>query len=186
MSGDVEKILFTERQIKKRVGEIARTVDGLYKDKTPLCVGILKGGIIFYSDLVRRLTVPAELDFMAVSSYGSGAVSSGKLKIKKDLDKSVAGRDVIIIDDIMDSGFTLANLKALLAERGAKSVVIVTLLNKKARRTYNISPDYSCFDVGDEFVIGYGMDYDERYRSLPYIGVLNPSVYARGVEGNIV
>ena len=110
---------------------------------------------------------------MVVSSYGSGTVSSGKLKIKKDLDRDVAGRDVI------DSGFTLANLKALLLERGAASVKIVTLLNKAARRAYDIAPDYNCFDIEDEFVVGYGLDYDEQYRHLPYIGILKRSVYEK-------
>ncbi len=177
MNADCERILFTEEQLRGRVAEVAREVDGLYKGKRPLAVGILKGSIIFYSDFIRCLTVPVELDFMAVSSYGSGAVSSGKLKIKKDLDRDVRGRDVIIIEDIIDSGFTLANLKELLKERGAESVRIVTLLDKKGRRKYDISPDFNCFEVDDEFVVGYGLDYDEMYRSLPYIGILKRSVY---------
>ena len=116
---------------------------------------------------------------MVVSSYGSGTVSSGKLKIKKDLDRDVKGRDVIIVEDIIDSGFTLANLKQLILERGAASVTIVTLLNKACRREYDIQPDYNCFDIDDEFVIGYGLDYDEHYRSLPYIGILKKSVYEK-------
>lgn len=183
MNDDVEKILFTEKQLKKRVTEVAKEVDKLYAGKKPLCVGILKGGIIFYSDFIRHLTVPAELDFMAVSSYGSGVVSSGKLKIRKDLDRDVKGRDVIIIEDIIDSGFTLANLKQLLTERGAGSVRIVTLLDKKTARKYDIAPDFNCFEVGDEFVIGYGLDFNEHYRSLPYIGVLKRSVYESPAAG---
>lgn len=179
MHSDCERILFSEEQIRARVAEVASEVDKRYVGKTPLCVGILKGGIIFYSDFIRHLTSPVELDFMAVSSYGGGAVSSGKLKIRKDLDKDVKGRDVIIIEDIIDSGFTLANLKRLLLERGANSVLIVTLLNKKGRRSYDISPDFNCFDIENEFVIGYGLDYNERYRSLPYIGVLKRSVYEK-------
>lgn len=179
MHKDCERILYSEEQLRNRVREIAEQVDKLYRDKRPLCVGILKGGIIFYSDFIRHLTVPVELDFMAVSSYGSGTVSSGKLKIKKDLDRDVTGRDVIIIEDIIDSGFTLANLKALLLERGAASVIIVTLLNKKARREYDIAPDFNCFDIENEFVIGYGLDYDERYRELPYIGILKREVYEK-------
>ena len=123
--------------------------------------------------------MPVELDFMVVSSYGSGTVSSGKLNIKKDLDRDVAGRDVIIVEDIIDSGFTLANLKALLLERGAASVKIVTLLNKAERREYDIEPDYNCFDIENEFVVGYGLDYDEQYRHIPYIGILKPSVYEK-------
>ncbi len=116
---------------------------------------------------------------MAVSSYGAGAVSSGKLNIKKDLDRDVKGRDVIIVEDIIDSGFTLANLKALLTERGASSVTIVTLLNKAERREYETAPDYNCFDIENEFVIGYGLDYNEQYRHLPYIGILKRSVYEK-------
>lgn len=179
MHKDCERILFSEEQLRSRVKEVAREVDKLYKDRRPLCVGILKGGIIFYSDFIRHLTAPVELDFMAVSSYGSGTVSSGKLKIKKDLDRDVKGRDVIIVEDIIDSGFTLANLKALFLERGAASVIIVTLLNKKGRREYDIAPDFNCYDIENEFVIGYGLDYNERYRSLPYIGILKREVYEK-------
>lgn len=180
MHKDCERILFTEKQLRERVKEIALRVDAALTGKRPLVVGILKGSIIFYADFIRHLTAPVELDFMVVSSYGSGTVSSGKLKIKKNLDREVKGRDVIIVEDIIDSGFTLANLKAYLLEQGAASVMIVTLLNKKGRREYDISPDYNCFDIENEFVIGYGLDYDEQYRSLPYIAVLKKSVY----EGN--
>ena len=179
MHKDCERIMLTEDQLRARVKEVALQVDEIYKDKRPLVVGILKGSIIFYSDFIRFLTMPVELDFMAVSSYGSGAVSSGKLNIKKDLDRDVAGRDVIIVEDIIDSGFTLANLKALLTERDAASVMIVTLLNKKDRREYDIAPDYNCFDIENEFVVGYGLDYNEQYRSLPYIGILKRSVYEK-------
>lgn len=179
MHKDCERIMLTEAQLRSRVKEIAEQVDKVYEGKRPLVVGILKGSIIFYSDFIRHLTVPVELDFMAVSSYGSGAVSSGKLNIKKDLDRDVKGRDVIIVEDIIDSGFTLANLKALLTERGASSVMIVTLLNKEGRREYDIEPDYNCFDIENEFVVGYGLDYNEMYRSLPYIGILKRSIYEK-------
>ena len=179
MHKDCERIMLTEEQLRSRVKEIAEQVDRVYEGKRPLVVGILKGSIIFYADFIRHLTVPVELDFMAVSSYGSGAVSSGKLNIKKDLDRDVKGRDVIIAEDIIDSGFTLANLKELFKERGAESVMIVTLLNKKDRREYDIAPDYNCFDIENEFVIGYGLDYNEMYRSLPYIGILKRSVYEK-------
>ena len=179
MHPDCERIMLTEEQLKARVKEVALDVDREYDGKRPLVVGILKGSIIFYADFIRFLTMPVELDFMVVSSYGSGTVSSGKLKIKKDLDRDVAGRDVIIVEDIIDSGFTLANLKALLLERGAASVKIVTLLNKAASRAYDIAPDYNCFDIEDEFVVGYGLDYDEQYRHLPYIGILKRSVYEK-------
>ena len=177
MHKDCERILLTEEQLKTRVREVAEEVDKVYQGKVPLVVGILKGGIIFYADFVRHLTMPVELDFMAVSSYGSGTVSSGKLKIKKDLDRDVKGRDVIVVEDIIDSGFTLANLKALLMERGANSVCIVTLLDKESRRTYDIRPDFNCFPIEDEFVVGYGLDYNEQYRHLPYIGILKREVY---------
>ena len=179
MHKDCERIMLTEEQLRTRVKEVALAVDARYRGKRPLVVGILKGSIIFYADFVRCLTMPVELDFMAVSSYGSGTVSSGKLKIKKDLDRDVKDRDVIIVEDIIDSGFTLANLKALLLERGAATVAIVTLLNKKERREYDIAPDYNCFDIENEFVIGYGLDYDEQYRNLPYIGILKREVYEK-------
>ena len=179
MHKDCERIMLTEEQLRARVKEVAEQVNGLYKDKRPLVVGILKGSIIFYSDFIRHLTVPVELDFMAVSSYGSGAVSSGKLKIKKDLDRDVKGRDVIIVEDIIDGGFTIATLKPLLLERGAASVTIITLLNKLERREHDIAPDYNCFDIENEFVIGYGLDYNEQYRNLPYIGILKRSVYEK-------
>ncbi|MDE7181534.1 MAG: hypoxanthine phosphoribosyltransferase [Clostridia bacterium] len=179
MHKDCERILLTEEQLKARVKEVAEKVDKDFQGKRPLVVGILKGSIIFYADFIRFLSMPIELDFLAVSSYGSGAVSSGKLKIKKDLDRDVKGRDVIIVEDIIDSGFTLANLKALLKERGAASVTIVTLLDKAERREYDIKPDYNCFMIENEFVIGYGLDYDEQYRHLPYIGILKRSVYEK-------
>lgn len=179
MHPDCERILLTENQLKTRIGEVARLINEDYAGKTPIVVGILKGSVIFCADLIRALTMPVELEFMVVSSYGSGTVSSGKLNIKKDLDRDIVGKDIIIVEDIIDSGFTLANLKALLLERGAGSVKIVTLLNKIARREYDIAPDYNCFDIEDEFVIGYGLDYNEIYRSLPYIGILKRSVYEK-------
>lgn len=179
MHPDLQKILLTEDQIRSRVTQVAQEVDKALAGKRPLAVGILKGSIIFYADFIRCLTMPLELDFMAVSSYGSGSASSGNLKIRKDLDTDVRGRDVIVIEDIIDSGFTLACLKKLLTERGASSVTIVTLLDKHERRTHDIAPDYNCFEIPDEFVVGYGLDYDERYRSLPYIGILKRSVYEK-------
>ena len=177
MHKDCERILFTEEQLKERIKEVALEVNKRYEVKNPIVVGILKGSVLFYADFVRFLHADAEMDFMSVSSYGSGTVSSGKLKIKKDLDRDIKGRDIIIVEDIIDSGFTLSNLKALLTERGAKSVIIVTLLDKKERREYDIDPDFNCFEIGNEFVIGYGLDYDEKYRSLPYIAVLKREIY---------
>lgn len=179
MHPDCERIMLTEDQLRQRVTEVAQQVDKDYEGKNPLVLGILKGSIIFYSDFIRHLSMPVELDFMAVSSYGSGAVSSGKLKIKKDLDRDIRGRDVIIVEDIIDSGFTLANLKKLLEERGAALVRIATLLNKAERREYDVAPDYNCFDIENEFVVGYGLDYNEQYRHLPYIGILKRSIYEK-------
>ena len=178
MNDDIQSVLFSEEVIKERVVSVAREVNKAFSGKHPVAISILKGSVIFCADFIRCLTIPLELDFMAVSSYGSGAASSGCLKIKKDIDSDVRGRDVMIIEDIIDSGFTLACLRKLFEERGAASVTIVTLLNKLARRTQDISPDYNCFDIPDEFVVGYGLDYDEKYRSLPYIGILKRSVYS--------
>lgn len=177
MHQDCERILLTEEQLRAGVRDVALAVSERYAGKNPVVVGILKGSIIFYADFIRHLEIPVTLDFMAVSSYGSGTVSSGKLRMRKDLDTDVKDRDVIVVEDIIDSGFTLANLKELLKERGAKSVCIVTLLNKKGRRAYDIQPDYNCFDIENEFVIGYGLDYNERYRNLPYVGILKREIY---------
>ncbi len=177
MHPDCERIMFTEEQLRQRVKELAEQVDKDYQGKRPLVVGILKGSIIMYADFIRHLTMPVELDFMAVSSYGSGAVSSGKLNIKKDLDKDIRGRDVIIVEDIIDSGFTLANLKQLLSERGAASVRIVTLFDKVERREYDIASDYNGFIIENEFIVGYGLDYNEEYRNLPYVGILKRCIY---------
>ncbi len=179
MHQDCERILLTEEELRAGVRGVALAVNARYAGKNPIVVGILKGSIIFYSDFIRHLDMPVTLDFMAVSSYGSGAVSSGKLRMKKDLDSDVQGRDVIVVEDIIDSGFTLANLRELLKERGAKSVCIVTLLNKKGRREYDILPDYNCFDIDNEFVVGYGLDYNEKYRNLPYVGVLKREIYEK-------
>ena len=179
MHHDCKSILLTQEQIERRVQEIADRLNADYAGKTPLVVGILKGSIVFYGDLIRKLDIPVELDFMAVSSYGSGTVSSGMLKMKKDLDRDIKGRDVIIVEDIIDSGYTLAKLKKILYEREPASVKIVVLLDKFERRVVAIEPDYSCFDIADEFVIGYGLDYDEKYRNLPYIGILKPEVYQK-------
>lgn len=179
MNEDLECILYAQDQLKQRVKQLADNVNADYVGKFPIVVGILKGSIIFYADFIRNLTIPIELDFMAISSYGSGTVSSGKLVIKKDLDGYITDRDIIIVEDILDSGFTLANLKLLLSERGAASIKIVTLLNKVERNKYEVKSDYNGFEIEDKFVVGYGLDYDEKYRNLPYIGILKPSVYEK-------
>lgn len=179
MIEDCERILFTKEQIKDRVKEVAAEITADYKDKKPLLVGILKGSIIFFADLVRELDFPLEIDFMAVSSYGASTESTGQILIKKDLSVDIQGKDVVIVEDIVDSGNTLYNLSAHLSTRGASSVKIAALLNKPSRRKVEIYPDYKCFDIEDNFVVGYGMDYAERYRNLPYIGILRRSVYEK-------
>ena len=177
MNEVLERVLLTEVQIQTRVDEIAEELNRDYEGKFPMAVCILKGSVMFFADLVRRIKMPVEFDFMSVSSYGNGTVSSGQLVIKKDLSREIRGRDILIVEDIVDSGFTLSKLTELLRERGAASVKIVTLLDKKERRKYPISPDYCCFDIEDEFVVGYGLDYAEKFRQLPYIGILKREYY---------
>ena len=175
---NVEYIMLSERKIAKRVKELAAQMDKLYGGRKPVVVCILKGSVLFFSDLIRHMKTPLTIDFMAVSSYGSGT-TSGELKIKQDLSTDITGRDVLIVEDIIDSGNTLYNLKKLLNSRSPASVNIVTLLDKPARREVPMEPEYKGFVIEDEFVIGYGLDYDEEYRNLPYVGVLKRSVYEK-------
>ena len=171
------KVLITEEEIKRRVCELGAQITADYAGKSVLLLGVLKGAVVFMADLMRCIDLPVEIDFMVVSSYGSGTQTSGNVKILKDTDVSVEGRDVIIAEDILDTGITLNNLKELLLKRGAKSLRICTIFNKPARRKSPIEAEYVGFDVPDEFVVGYGLDYDQRYRNLPYLGILAPSVY---------
>lgn len=179
MKNDIAKILFTEEQLQKRVKEMGEEIARDYAYKTPAMVCILKGAVIFYTDLLRNMPIPLTMDFMAVSSYGNATKSSGEVEIRKDLSSSIEGKHVIIVEDIVDSGFTLSYLTRVLASRGAASIRLATLLDKPSRRAPGITlkSDYCGFEVGDEFVVGYGLDYAELYRNLPYIGVLKPSVY---------
>ena len=179
MNQDLERIMITEEQIAGRVREVAVQLDKLYEGRRPVGVCILKGSVMFFSDLIRHMETPLELDFMAVSSYGCGTTSTGCLQVKKDLTTDIAGRDVLIVEDIIDSGNTLYNLKKLLNSRSPSSVNIVTLLDKPQRREVPMEPEYTCFVIEDEFVVGYGMDYAEEYRNLPYIGVLKRCVYEK-------
>lgn len=174
---NVEYVMLTDKQISKRVKAVAKQLDKLYEGRTPVVVCILKGSVVFFSDLIRNMKTPLTIDFMAVSSYGSGTKSTGELKIKKDLVTDITGRDVLIVEDIIDSGNTLYNLKKLLNARAPSSVNIVTLLDKPERREVPMEPEYTCFVIEDEFVVGYGLDYAEEYRNLPYVGVLKRSVY---------
>ncbi len=177
MIDDVERILFTEQELAERVHELGARITADYAGKRPVLVSILRGSYIFMADLTRQIGLPITVDFMVVSSYGAGTVSSGQVEIKKDLSDSIEGRELIIVEDILDSGNTLFYLRNILQARHPASVRICTLLDKPERRVKPIQPDYRGFVIPDAFVVGYGLDYDERYRNLPYIGVLKPSVY---------
>lgn len=174
---DVERVLFSEEQLKARVAEIAAQIDNDYGKQAPLLVSVLRGSFIFMADLVRNIHLPCTVDFMAVSSYGAGTSSSGQVKIIKDLSEHIEGKDVIVVEDILDSGNTLSYLLQLLQARKPASVRLCTLLDKPSRRVKDVAVDYSGFSIPDYFVVGYGLDYAEKYRNLPYIGVLKPSVY---------
>ena len=174
---DIERILISQEEIQVRCKELGKELTEIYQNTNPLVVGVLKGAVPFMADIVRSIDTYLELDFMDVSSYGNATVSSGEVKIVKDLDTNVEGRDLLIVEDIIDSGRTLAYLVDLFKYRKAKSVKIVTLLVKPEGRVVNIEADYVGFNVPNEFVVGYGLDYAEAYRNLPYIGVLKPSVY---------
>lgn len=179
MRQDIQEILLSEEELQAKIKELGAQLTEDYSDTTPLAVGVLKGGMPFMADLLKRIDTYIEMDFMAVSSYGSALVSSGEVKILKDLDCSVEGRDILIIEDIIDSGLTLSYLVNLFKTRKAKSVKIVTLLDKPTGRKIDIQADYIGFTVPDAFVVGYGLDYQELYRNLPYIGVLKPEVYQK-------
>ena len=175
---DITKVLVTKEQIRERIAEIASEIDSHYEGKNLLLVGVLKGAVPFMADLARAMDLPTTQDWMAVSSYGSGTMSSGVVRILKDLDTDVKDRDVLIVEDIIDSGLTLSWLTANLKARGAASVEIVTLLRKPDAAQVEIAVRWVGFDIPNEFVVGYGLDYDERYRSLDGVGVLSPSVYS--------
>lgn len=174
---DCERVLVSEEEIQAKVKELAATLDKDYAGTRPLLVCILKGSCMFFSDLIRNMTNDLEIDFISVSSYGISSRSSGEVKLIKDLDKSIENKHVIIVEDIVDSGYTLSYLKRMLNSRRPASVKICTLLDKFERREVDIQADYKAFDIGNEFVIGYGLDYAESYRNLPYIGILKRSVY---------
>ena len=179
MDKDIKEVLISEEEIQEKIKELGTLLSEEYQGKKPLLVCVLKGAILFMSDLARSMTIPVEMDFMAVSSYGTSTESSGVVRILKDLDTDIEGRDLIIVEDIIDSGLTLSYLVDILNRRNISSLKIVTLLDKPHRRTVNLKPDYSGFVIPDEFVVGYGLDYAEVYRNLPYIGILKPEVYER-------
>lgn len=178
MGDDLQEILVTAEQLDQRLNEMAAQIDADYQGKEILIVGVLRGAVMVMADLSRKLHTPLEMDWMAVSSYGSGTKSSGVVRILKDLDHDVNGRDVLIVEDIIDSGLTLAWLKTNLESRGAKSVKIATALRKPEALKVDVKVSYVGFDIPDEFVVGYGLDYAEKYRNLPFVGTLKPSVYS--------
>lgn len=178
MRDDVLRTLFSEEELQKKVAELGAAITEEYRGKDLLIVTVLKGAVVFLADLMRKIDTPAEIDFMVVSSYGAGTKSSGVVKIVKDLDVPLKDRHILIVEDILDSGLTLSYIKGILQDRGPASIRIATLLDKPARRKADLKADYVGFEVPDEFVVGYGLDYDEKYRNLPYIGILKPEVYS--------
>ena len=179
MEQDILKVLIEENSIQERVQSLGAQISRDYEGKKLLVLGVLKGSFVFMADLIRAITVPCEVEFMAVSSYRSGVKSSGVVKIIKDIDINPLDYNILSVEDILDSGLTLSYLRDLLMQRDASDIKIATLLDKPARRVADISPDYTCFEVPDEFVVGYGLDFAERYRNLPYVGVLKPEIYEK-------
>ena len=166
------RVLLSEEEVNKKISEVAAQINADYAGKSVHLICVLKGGVFFMCELAKRITVPVSMDFMSVSSYGDDTKSSGVVRIVKDLDESLAGKHVIIVEDIVDSGRTLAYLKDLLMDRGPVDIKICTLLDKPSRRVKEVHVDYTCFAIPDEFVVGYGLDYAQKYRNLPFIGVV--------------
>lgn len=177
MKEAIERVLISEEELEAAVAKIGRQISEDYRGKDPIFIGVLKGCFIFMADLMRHVDIDCSMDFMAVSSY-SGTTSTGAVKINKDLSEIIEGRHLILVEDILDSGVTLNYLKNYLMVRKPASIAVATLMDKPARRKANIYADYSCFEIPDAFVVGYGLDYNERYRNLPYIGVLKPEIYS--------
>lgn len=178
MHNDIQEVLYSEEVIQQKVQELGSAISRDYQGRNPLVICVLKGAFIFMADLSKSITNPIELDFMAVSSYGNSTRSSGEVKIVKDLDTSVDGRDIIIVEDIIDSGLTLSYLIDVLERRNALSVSVVALFDKPGRRTVELNADYTGFTIPDAFVVGYGLDYAEKYRNLPYVGILKSEIYS--------
>jgi hypoxanthine phosphoribosyltransferase len=178
MKDDLKEIVLTEEQIRARVAELGDEISADYGDEPLLLIAVLRGAALFVADLARQISSPVEIDFMAVSSYGSSTKSSGVVRIIKDLDETIEGRHVLVVEDILDTGLTLKYLLKNLASRQPASLEVCTLLSKVGKQRVPISCRYVGFEVPDEFVVGYGLDYAEKYRNLPYIGVLRPEIYA--------
>ena len=180
MHDDIKNVLVTEEELKAKVADLGAQISRDYAGKNLLLVSILKGAVVFMADLMRAVTIPCSIDFMVVSSYGgTNTQTTGLVKIVKDLDADLTGKDVLIVEDILDTGVTLSNLVPMLKMRNPSSVKICAILDKPTRRKADIQPDYEGFQVPDEFVVGYGLDYNEKYRNLPYVGVLKPEIYTR-------
>lgn len=178
MMQSIEKVLFTEEQITEKIKELGSQIAKDYAGKNPLIISVLRGSFIFMADLVRAIDIPCEVDFLSVSSYGSGTVSSGNIKMIQGLDGDIKGRHVIVVEDILDSGRTLSYLMETLRESGAASISLCTFLDKPERRVVPVHVDYCGFQVPDEFIVGYGLDYAQRFRNLPFVGILKPEVYS--------
>jgi len=178
LQNDIQEVLYPQETLQKKVQELGAAISRDYEGRNPLVICVLKGAFIFMADLSKNISIPIELDFMAVSSYGNSTRSSGEVRIVKDLDVSVEGRDVLIVEDIIDSGLTLSYLIDVLERRNALSVNVVALFDKPGRRTVDLNADYTGFTIPDAFVVGYGLDYAEKYRNLPYVGVLKPEIYS--------
>ena len=176
---DIEKVLISEEELAKKVSELAEKISEDYKGCEVLVVTLLKGGVMFSVDLMRKLSIPVEIDFMSVSSYGSSSKTSGVVKIDKDLDKPISGKHVLLVEDIIDSGLTLNYVKDILLSREPASLKICTILDKPSRRKTQVDVDYTGFEIPDEFVVGYGLDYAQKHRNLPYVGILKRSVYEK-------
>ncbi|HIT28598.1 MAG TPA: hypoxanthine phosphoribosyltransferase [Candidatus Faecousia gallistercoris] len=179
MHSAIERILLSEDQIKARIAELGRELTADYAGKNPIFIGVLKGVVMFFADMIRAIPLDCQIDFMAVSSYGGGTQSSGKIRIQKDISVDLAGRHVVILEDILDSGLTLSHTAAYLKTKGPASLKICTLLDKPDRRKAEVQADYVGFTIPNLFVVGYGLDFDENYRNLPYVGVLKPEAYMK-------
>ena len=178
LNDDILKVLYSEEELKAKCAEMGAQITKDYAGKNLLLVTVLKGAVVYFTDLMRAIDLPCTIAFMIVSSYGSGVKTSGVVKIVKDLDTDLTGKDLLIVEDILDTGLTLSYLKDMLAARNPASIRIATLLDKPDRRKADIKADYIGYRVPDEFVVGYGLDYDEKYRNLPYVGVLKPEIYS--------
>ena len=178
---DLEKMLISEEDIRQAVVALGERISMDYEGKSPVFICILKGAVVFFTDLMRQVNLPLTTDFMAISSYGSSTKSSGVVRLLKDLDHDVLDKDVLVVEDIVDSGMSLSYIRKVLHERGARSVRLASLLDKPIRRRTELEVDYACFTIPDEFVVGYGLDYQEKYRNLPFIGVLHPRIYTEEV-----